>query len=121
MFSLDTNTTSGILFSMLFALAFGIATAVVYAIKNRYSRNMFISLIVLPTAIAAVLKLINTNLSGEVGVGIAIAGAFSLLRFRSVPGTALDITYVFIALVSGVTAATGQIGYGAVAVGITLA
>ena len=121
MFSLDTNTTSGILFSMLFALAFGIATAVVYAIKNRYSRNMFISLIVLPTAIAAVLKLINTNLSGGVGVGIAIAGAFSLLRFRSVPGTALDITYVFIALVSGVTAATGQIGYGAVAVGITLA
>ena len=106
MFSLDTNTTSGILFSMLFALAFGIATAVVYAIKNRYSRNMFISLIVLPTAIAAVLKLINTNLSGGVGVGIAIA---------------LDITYVFIALVSGVTAATGQIGYGAVAVGITLA
>ena len=121
MFSLDTNTTSGILFSMLFALAFGIATAVVYAIKNRYSRNMVISLIVLPTAIAAVLKLINTNLSGGVGVGIAIAGAFSLLRFRSVPGTALDITYVFIALVSGVTAATGQIGYGAVAVGITLA
>ena len=54
-------------------------------------------------------------------MGIAIAGAFSLLRFRSVPGTALDITYVFIALVSGVTAATGQIGYGAVAVGITLA
>ncbi len=120
MFSLDTTTTEGILYSMAFALLFGAVTAVVYAVKNRYSRNMFISLIVLPVAIGAVLTLINNNLSGGVGVGIAIAGAFSLLRFRSVPGTALDITYVFIALVSGVTAATGQVAYGGIAVGATL-
>lgn len=120
MYKVDVTNNAGLIICLAFALLFGIVTAAVYAIKSRYSRNMFVALMVLPVAIAAVLTLINGNLGGGVGVGIAIAGAFGLLRFRSAPGTALDITYVFVALVSGVTAATGEIGYGMIAVGSAL-
>lgn len=121
MFKLDVGGTPGLLLSLAFALLFGIVTAIVYAFKNRYSRHMLVALVVLPVVICAVLTLVNGNISGGVGVGIAIAGAFGLLRFRSAPGTAMDIAYVFIALASGVTAATGEVSYGAIAVGGSLA
>lgn len=120
MYKVSITDNQGLIICLAFALAFGVVTALVYAWKNRYSKSMFISLMVLPIAITAVLTLINGNLGGGVGVGIAIAGAFGLLRFRSVPGTAQDITYVFISLVAGVAASTGEIGYGAIAVGSTL-
>lgn len=120
MFKLDVGEMPGLLLSLAFALLFGTVTAIVYAFKNRYSRHMIVALVVLPIVICAVLTLVNGNVGG-VGIGIAIAGAFGLLRFRSAPGTAMDITYVFIALASGVTAATGEVGYGAIAVGGSLA
>lgn len=86
----------------------GIITSAVYRAGGRNcSRNMLISLIVLPIAVQSVIMLVN----GSVGAGIAIAGAFSLVRYRSVPGTARDICALFIAMVSGVAAGTGYVAY----------
>jgi uncharacterized membrane protein YhiD involved in acid resistance len=49
--------------------------------------------------------------NGKVGTGIAVMGAFSLVRFRSVPGTAKEITSIFLAMALGLAAGTGNIGY----------
>lgn len=120
MFGINVSTTQGLLLSLAIALGFGIVTAIAYAVKNTYSKNMLVALIVLPVMITAVLTLINGNLNGGVGVGIAVAGAFGLLRFRSAPGTARDITFILISVASGLACANGAIGYGIIAVGAVL-
>jgi len=79
------------------ALLFGVVVSCVYRFKNEHSKTMALTLVVLPTLVQAIIMLV----SGSIGAGIAVAGAFSLVRFRSATGNAKDIGYLFFAMVLG--------------------
>ena len=68
-----------------------------------------VTLALLPAVVCVVIMLVN----GNVGTGVAVAGAFSLVRFRSVPGTAREICSLFLATVSGLIAGMGYLGFAA--------
>lgn len=89
---------------MVLAVVLGMVQAFVYTIKNRYSKSFVTTLVLLPVAVCMIVLLVNNNL----GVAVAVAGAFTLVRFRSVPGTGKEITAIFIAMVTGVTLASWE-------------
>ena len=74
------------------ALAIGIFLAMVYTYKSRYSQSFVVTLAMLPAVVSMVILLVN----GNVGAGVAVAGTFGLVRFRSVPGTAKEIGAIFL-------------------------
>lgn len=88
----------------------GIAAAV-YRITNRhYSKNLMVALVVLPALVQAVIMLVN----GSVGAGIAVMGAFNMVRFRSAPGSSRDICCIFYAVGIGLATGMGYVGFAAV-------
>lgn len=89
---------------MVLAVVLGLVQAFVYTIKNRYTKSFVATLVLLPVAVCMIVLLVNNNL----GVAVAVAGAFTLVRFRSVPGTGKEITAIFISMVTGVTIASWQ-------------
>ena len=91
------------------SLVFGLIIAVCYYFSGKSSKNFCLSLVVLPALVQTVIMLVNGNL----GTGIAIAGSFSLIRLRSVPGTSREITTVFFSMVVGLATGMGYITYGA--------
>ncbi len=92
----------------LVAIAVGVVVAFTYTLKNSsYSRNFIITLAIMPVVVAVVILLVNS-----LTTGIAIAGIFNLVRFRSIPGTSREIANIFMATVAGVAIGTGYIGYG---------
>ena len=95
------------------SLVLGLVIAAVYMLQGEYTKNFVVTLLLLPALVQAVIMLVNGNL----GTGVAIMGAFSLVRFRSVPGTSREISGVFYAIVVGL--ATGMC-YLAYAVMITV-
>lgn len=104
---LGTNLTLGsYLLCIAAALVCGALIALAARIKTRTTRSLLVTLVLLPAAVATVIMLVN----GSVGTGIAVAGAFSLIRFRSVPGNARDIAAIFIAMAAGLACGTGYIG-----------
>ena len=95
------------------SVVLGLACAFIYMYKHDYSKNFVITLALLPVIVQMVILLVNGNL----GAGVAVMGVFSLVRFRSIAGTAKDIGSVFLAMAIGL--ATGM-GYIAVAVALTI-
>lgn len=91
------------------SLALGIGIALVYMFKNSYSRNFVITLALLPVMVQSVILLVNGNL----GAGVAVMGAFSLVRFRSVPGSAREIASIFFAMAVGLATGMGYLSYAA--------
>ena len=91
------------------SLLLGLATAGLCMYKNRYSQGFVITLALLPAVVELVIMLVN----GNIGAGVAVAGTFGLVRFRSVAGTAREIAMIFLAMAIGL--ATGM-GYMALAV-----
>ena len=89
---------------MVLAVGLGLIQAFVYTIKNRYTKSFIATLVLLPVAVCMIVLLVNNNL----GVAVAVAGAFTLVRFRSVPGSGKEITAIFISMVTGVTLASWQ-------------
>ena len=75
--------------------------------KNRYTKSFVATLALLPAIVCAVIMMVN----GNVGTGVAVAGAFSLVRFRSVPGSAREIGALFLAMGSGMIAGMGYLAY----------
>ncbi len=95
------------------AIASGVILALVIGLLGggrRYSYSFLSTVVLLPFVVGTVIMLVN----GNVGTGIAVAGAFSLVRFRSAPGTARDIAVIFLAMASGLAAGTGYVGVCAV-------
>lgn len=90
------------------ALVCGIVLALCYAHRTRYTRSFLATLAMLPAVVCVVIMMVN----GNVGAGVAVAGAFSLVRFRSVPGTAKEITMLFLAMGAGLLIGMGYLGYG---------
>ncbi len=92
------------------SLLCGLIISLCYMFKSTYTKSMMMSLIILPAVVQIVIMLVNGNL----GISVAIVGAFSLLRFRSVPGAAKDITAIFICMAAGLATGMGFITYGLV-------
>lgn len=90
------------------ALVLGLILAVAYMYRTRYTRSFVVTLAILPAVVCVVIMMVN----GNVGAGVAVAGAFSLVRFRSVPGTAKEIGVIFMAMGAGLITGMGYIGYG---------
>ena len=104
------TTAEGCAFAMGAALICGLIIAVVYRLgTDRPSKYMMITTLIMPAVVQAVIMLVN----GNIGTGVAVAGAFSLVRFRSVPGTSRDICILFLAMASGIASGIGYVGYGA--------
>ncbi len=90
------------------SLLIGLLLAAVYTYKTRYTKSFLITLAMLPAIVCVIIMMVN----GNVGAGVAVAGAFSLVRFRSVPGTAKEIGAIFLAMSTGLVAGMGYLGYG---------
>ena len=93
----------------------GLVIMLFYSYKNRTSsKNFLMTLAILPIVVQAVIMVVN----GNIGTGVAVAGAFSLVRFRSVPGNARDICSIFLAMATGLATGTGYIGLAAFLVAV---
>lgn len=90
-------------------LIIGMFIAIVYTYKTRYTKSFVVTLAILPSVVCMIIIMVN----GSLGVGVAVAGAFSLVRFRSIPGTAKEIGAIFIAMGIGLATGMGYIGYAA--------
>lgn len=101
-------TVESFLLCMLFALITGILLSFISYIKSQSSKSFFVTTALIPAAVAMVIAFVN----GNIGIGIAAAGTFSLVRFRSAPGNAKEICTIFIAVASGLAFGTGYIAYG---------
>ena len=89
------------------SLAIGILMAFAYMYRTRYTKSFVVTLALLPAVVCVVIMMVN----GNVGTGVAVAGAFSLVRFRSVPGTAKEICTLFLAMGAGLIAGMGYLGF----------
>ena len=108
----DTELTQVIsvphfLLCMGISLIIGLLIAFSYMYKTRYTKSFVITLALLPAVVCVVIMMVN----GNVGAGVAVAGAFSLVRFRSVPGTAKEIGTIFLAMGAGLIAGMGYLGF----------
>ncbi|MEN6595917.1 MAG: DUF4956 domain-containing protein [Clostridiaceae bacterium] len=88
------------------SLGLGFLSALVYMYRNTYTKGFVLSLVVLPVMVQTVILLV----SGNLGAGVAVAGTFSLVRFRSVPGGAREIAAIFAAMAIGLASGLGYIG-----------
>ena len=108
----DTAATSVIsvpnfLLCILVALILGGFITLVYTYKAKYTKSFILTLAMLPAIVCMVIMMVN----GNVGAGVAVAGTFSLVRFRSVPGTAKEIGTIFLAMASGLICGMGYLAY----------
>lgn len=90
------------------ALVVGLILAFSYMINSRYSKSFVATIALLPALVCVVIMMVN----GNVGTGVAVAGSFSLVRFRSVPGSAKEISAIFLAMATGLVLGMGYIAYG---------
>lgn len=104
--TLNMGTTDFVV-CILFALVIGLIQSKMYMYKSNYTEGFVITLATLPAVIAVVIIMVN----GNVGAGVAVAGAFSLVRFRSVPGTAKEIGAIFMAMGTGLIIGMGYLLY----------
>lgn len=108
----DTSMTSVIsitdfLLCIAISLLTGIILALSYTYRSRYTKSFVITLAMLPAIVCIVIMMVN----GNIGAGVAVAGAFSLVRFRSVPGSAREITMVFLAMGAGLISGMGYLAF----------
>lgn len=102
-------TLSAFLLCMAAALVIGLIQALVYAYKTTCTRSFLTTLALLPAVVAVVIMMV----SGSLGASVAVAGTFSLVRFRSVPGTAKEICAIFLAMAAGLAVGMGYVGFAA--------
>ncbi|HIS61442.1 MAG TPA: DUF4956 domain-containing protein [Candidatus Scybalomonas excrementigallinarum] len=108
----DTDMTQVIsvqdfLLCLICSLGIGLLLAFMYMYWTRYTKSFVVTLALLPAVVCVVIMMVN----GNVGTGVAVAGAFSLVRFRSVPGTAKEIGILFLAMGAGLITGMGYLGY----------
>lgn len=89
------------------SLVIGLMLAGCSMYRSRYTKSFVLTLALLPAVVCVVIMMVN----GNVGAGVAVAGAFSLVRFRSVPGTAKEIGMLFLSMGAGLVAGMGYLGY----------
>ncbi len=90
------------------ALLLGALTAFTYRFSNmEASKSSIVTLVLLPALVQVIIMMVNGNL----GAGIAVTGAFTLIRFRSAPGSARDITAVCVSMATGLALGMGYLGF----------
>lgn len=110
LFDTDMTTViapSDFLLCVFCALVIGLILAAFYMYRTRYTKSFVATLALLPAVVCVVIMMVN----GNVGTGVAVAGAFSLVRFRSVPGSAKEIGAIFLAMGTGLIVGMGYLGY----------
>ena len=85
------------------SLVLGLCAALLCMYKSSYTQSFVVTLAMLPAIVQVVIMLVN----GNIGAGVAVAGAFALVRFRSVPGTAKEIGMIFLAMAIGLATGMG--------------
>ncbi len=101
-----TFTARELAIATVSALFCGLFIAGAFLVRNRSSRSFLITLVLLPVIVELIIILVN----GNIGAGVAVAGAFSLVRFRSAPGRGLEITGIFLAMAAGLACGMGYVG-----------
>ena len=89
------------------ALVLGLFLALTYSFRSHTTRSFVATLAILPAVVCVVIMMVN----GNVGAGVAVAGAFGLVRFRSAPGTAREIGTIFLAMAAGLITGMGYLAY----------
>lgn len=102
-------TVANFIVCMSVSIVLGLIVAMVHMLTVRSNKNFIQTLCILPVLVTMVILLVNGNL----GTGVAVAGAFSLVRFRSIPGNSREIMAVFFAMAIGLAVGTGYIAFGA--------
>jgi len=108
----DTELTS-VISPANFLLCVGVSLIIGFVIcrmtmwRSKSSESFAVTLALLPAVVCVVIMMVN----GNVGTGVAVAGAFSLVRFRSAPGSAREIGAIFIAMGAGLISGMGYLGY----------
>lgn len=105
--SQNVISVGSFLLCLAVSLAIGLFLALVHGYKSTHSQSFLVTLALLPAVVCVVIMMVN----GNVGAGVAVAGAFSLVRFRSAPGTAREIGAIFLAMGAGLVAGMGYLAY----------
>ncbi len=103
----DGITAGTLLICLAAALVLGLGTAAIHMFRNQYSKSFVVTLALLPAIVALVIMMVN----GNIGAGVAVAGTFSLVRFRSVPGDAREICSIFFSMALGLVLGMGYLAF----------
>ena len=109
LFESSTLSTADFLVCIFAALALGLLIALAYRFRSESTPSFMMTLAILPALVTVVIMMVN----GNIGAGVAVAGAFSLIRFRSAPGSAREIAAIFLAMGTGLITGMGYIAYAA--------
>ncbi len=102
-------TVSAFLICVVAALILGMLTALVFSFRSEHSGNLPFALVLVPPIVTLVIMMVN----GNIGAGLGVAGAFSLIRFRSAPGTARELSGLFTGTAIGLACGMGYVGIAA--------
>ena len=102
-------TLSTFCISMVAALILGAVISLVYTYKSEFTKSFAVTLALLPAVVSVIIMMV----SGSLGAGVAVAGTFSLVRFRSAPGTAKEICAIFLSMAVGLACGMGYPGFAA--------
>ena len=110
--SILTNVTSGLtveeaLICTIVSVLLGFVIAITYMASGSYTKNFAITLVLLPALVQIVIMMVNGNL----GTSVAVLGTFSLVRFRSVPGSSKEISNIFFAMAVGLATGMGFLSF----------
>ena len=103
--AVTTFSVTNFLLCTAVSLGLGFIIAALYRFRSACSKSFVVTLALLPAIVQMVIMLVNGNL----GTGVAVMGAFSLVRFRSVPGTAREIASIFLAMAVGLATGMGYL------------
>ena len=106
---LQTIKVGDFLLCLGVSLLLGLIMAAAYTFRNEHTKSFLVTLTLLPAVVCVVIMMVN----GNIGAGVAVAGAFSLVRFRSAPGSAKEIVTIFLAMGAGLIAGMGYLGFSA--------
>ena len=98
-------TTNEFVFCTAASLVLGLIIAFAFNFRQKKTKSFMMTLALLPVIVQVVIMLVN----GNIGTGVAVMGAFSLVRFRSVPGSAMDICAIFLSMAVGLATGTNHL------------
>ena len=101
----ESITLESFLICVFAALVLGLLTALVFTAHGHHTGSLTLSLAMLPPVVTLIIMLVN----GNIGAGLAVAGTFALVRFRSVPGSAKEITGLFFSVALGLACGMGYV------------
>lgn len=105
----DTLSVTNAAACLAVSLILGLAISYTYMSSKTYTKNFAITLALMPVLIQIVIMMVNGNL----GTGVAVMGSFSLVRFRSVPGSSKEISFIFFAMAVGIATGMGFLTFAA--------